>query len=90
MSASHAAAQPNSTGSANASTEPEAAQSIDDLPPYANAQQVAAFLGQSIATVRYWVTTGYIPSIRLGRTRRFPRESLRAWLAEQEQVEATR
>ena len=60
-------------------------QTIEDLPAYATVQQVAAFLNQSVSTVRYWVQTDYIPSVRLGKSRRFNRETLRAWLEEIEQ-----
>lgn len=82
--------QPNSLAHLTAEVDPDPRdiQSIDDLPPYADVQQVATFLGQSVATVRYWVTTGYIPSLRLGKSRRFSREALRDWLGEQESGKA--
>jgi excisionase family DNA binding protein len=44
-----------------------------------NAGQVAQMLGLSIATIRKWVLTGFIPYRKLGRAVRFSAAEVQNW-----------
>jgi excisionase family DNA binding protein len=44
-----------------------------------NAGQVARMLGLSIATVRKWVLTGFIPYKKIGRAVRFSAAEIQDW-----------
>jgi excisionase family DNA binding protein len=41
--------------------------------------QVAQMLGLSIATIRKWVLTGYIPCKKIGRAVRFSASEIQGW-----------
>ena len=44
-----------------------------------NVCQVAQMLGLSIATIRKWVLTGYIPYKKIGRAVRFSASEIQEW-----------
>jgi excisionase family DNA binding protein len=44
-----------------------------------NAGQVAQMLGMSVATIRKWVLTRYIPYRKVGRAVRFSAAEIQAW-----------
>ena len=44
-----------------------------------NAEQVAQMMGLSIATIRRWVLTGYIPYKKIGRSVRFSAVEIKGW-----------
>jgi excisionase family DNA binding protein len=44
-----------------------------------NAGQVARMLGMSVATIRKWVLTRYIPYQKMGRAVRFSAPEIREW-----------
>ena len=44
-----------------------------------NAEQVARMMGLSIATIRRWVLTGYIPYKKIGRSVRFSAAEIKCW-----------
>lgn len=48
---------------------------------YMTLKRVAEELGASVHTVRHWVKTGALPSVRPGRLRLVERGQLRAFLA---------
>jgi len=53
-----------------------------DLSRWLTAEDVAAYLGVSIRTVRSWTAAGIIPHVRLpGRLVRFDRNAVDAWVA---------
>lgn len=47
-------------------------------------QEAAAYLRIHPETLRRWVAAGLIPCVRVGRTIRFRREALDAWIARKE------
>jgi len=46
---------------------------------FLDAGQVAEMLGLSIATIRKWVLTGYIPYRKIGRAVRFSAAEIQGW-----------
>ena len=53
----------------------------NDLPPILTVQEAAAYLRIGRTATYEAVRTGAIPSVRLGRLVRIPRDALLAWLA---------
>ena len=47
------------------------------------AEEVARFLGMHVQTVYLKANAGEIPSLKIGTKRRFRREQIEAWVAEQ-------
>ena len=48
-----------------------------DLPTLMTAEQVGELLnGVPVSTVHAWARTGYLPSVKIGRHRRFVREDI--------------
>ena len=48
-----------------------------ELPRLMTAEQVAKLLnGVPVSTVHAWARTGYLPSVKIGRHRRFVREGI--------------
>ena len=50
-----------------------------EIETYLDAGQVARMLGLSIATIRKWVLTGYIPCQKIGRAVRFSAAEIQDW-----------
>jgi excisionase family DNA binding protein len=46
---------------------------------FLDAAQVAEKLGLSVATIRKWVLTGFIPYKKIGRAVRFSAAEIQAW-----------
>lgn len=42
--------------------------------------EVAAYLDVPVRTVEDWVHDGYIPSLKLGKHRKFTKEAIDSWL----------
>jgi excisionase family DNA binding protein len=51
-----------------------------ELETFLDAGQVAEILGLSVATIRKWVLTRYIPYQKLGRAVRFSAPEIREWV----------
>lgn len=46
---------------------------------------VAAYCRVKVSLVRYWLRSSDIPSIKLGRQRRFDREDIMLWISERKE-----
>lgn len=46
-------------------------------------EDVAAYCRVEVSLVRYWLRSSDIPSVKLGRQRRFDREDIMQWISEQ-------
>jgi excisionase family DNA binding protein len=63
-----------------------AGQPAHQLDPYLDATDVARMLKVSTKSVLRWASSDKsMPTLRIGKTVRFPRERLMAWLREREQ-----
>lgn len=49
------------------------------------AEEVAAMIGMGVDWIYEQARRGHIPVVKLGRYRRFRRESIEQWIAEQEE-----
>ena len=52
---------------------------MTEIETFLDAGQVAGMLGLSIATIRKWVLTGYIPYRKIGRAVRFSAAEIQGW-----------
>ena len=52
---------------------------MGELESFLDVGQVAAMLRLSVATIRRWVLTGFIPYRKIGRAVRFSEAELREW-----------
>jgi excisionase family DNA binding protein len=57
----------------------------NDLPPILTVQEAAAFLRIGRTVAYEAIRTGAIPSVRIGKLIRVPREALLTWIASQGQ-----
>lgn len=57
---------------------------------FLDAGQVAEALGLSIATIRKWVLTGYIPYKKIGRAVRFSASEIQDWARDKSAGAASR
>lgn len=46
--------------------------------------QLAVLLGVRVSTVYFWASTGYLPTVKLGKLVRFRKESILLWLEKRE------
>jgi len=53
---------------------------ITGIETFIDVGQVAQMLGLSIATIRKWVLTGYIPYKKIGKAVRFSAEEIQNWV----------
>ena len=53
---------------------------MTEIETFLDVRQVAAMMGLSVATIRKWVLTRYIPYQKLGRTVRFSAPEIREWV----------
>lgn len=49
--------------------------------PWLTPEEAAAYLGVALGTLRNWTSARYVPYARRGRTVRYHRDRLDAWLA---------
>ena len=52
---------------------------MPEIETFLDVGQVAGMLGLSIATIRKWVLTGYIPYRKIGRAVRFSAAEIQGW-----------
>lgn len=76
------------TGRSAASIEGSIGDKVERSEPFienlATVEELAGALGLAPKTVRNWVARRQIPFVRIGKRTRFRRQSIEAWLEQQE------